>query len=192
MTFAETKAFALKTRPDYRAQQERESASRLSSSAAKLERLPSVAAFGDYGSIGTGFDNALPTRTAGVSVRVPLFDGGRRDARRAEAASQLRAEQVRSNDLKEQIELDIRLALDDLRSADAQVNVANEGLQLSENELNQARRRYDTGVANGLEVTDAQTRLERARDNQTTALYKYNLARIALAQAIGNLRSILQ
>ena len=48
-----------------------------------------------------------------------------------------------------------------------QVKVAQEGLELADNELAQARRRYEAGVANSLEVTDAQTRLERARDNQT-------------------------
>ena len=40
-------------------------------------------------------------------------------------------------------------------------------------------------MAASLEVTDAQTRLERARDNQTAALYNYNVARIDLAQAMG-------
>ena len=40
-------------------------------------------------------------------------------------------------------------------------------------------------MANSLEVTDAQTRLERARDNQTAALYLYNLAKVDLAQATG-------
>ena len=69
------------------------------------------------------------------------------------------------------------------------MKVAREGLQLSENELAQARRRYDAGVAYGLEVTDAQTRLERARDNQTEALYNYNLARIDLENAMGQVRS---
>ena len=118
-------------------------------------------------------------------MKVPLFDGGRRDARRAESASQYRAEKVRTSDLKEQIELDVRLALDALRSADDQVKVAKEGLDLADNELTQARRRYEAGVTNSLEVTDAQTRLERARDNQTAALYNYNLARIDLAQAMG-------
>ena len=44
-------------------------------------------------------------------------------------------------------------------------------------------RRYDAGVAGSLEVTDAQTRLERARDNQTAALFQYNVARVDLAQA---------
>ncbi len=37
-------------------------------------------------------------------------------------------------------------------------------------------------------MTDAQTRLERARDNETQALYNYNVARIDLAQAMGNMR----
>jgi outer membrane protein len=192
VTIEQAKALALKQRPDYQAQQERESTARLSASATRLERLPTVAAFGDYGSSGTGFDNSVPTRTYGIGVRVPIFDGGRRDARRAESASQWRAEKVRTNDLKEQIELDVRLALDALHSAGEQVKVAGEGLELAGNELAQARRRYEGGVAAGLEVTDAQTRLARARDNQTTALYGYNVARIDLAQAMGAVRRMVE
>ena len=125
-------------------------------------------------------------------MKVPIFDGGRRDARREESASQYRAETVRTNDLKEQIELDVRLALDGLQSAEQEVTVAQEGQDLANNELTQARRRYDAGVAVGVEVTDAQTRLERARDNRTDALYSYNLARLDLAQAMGRVRSMLQ
>jgi outer membrane protein TolC len=192
VTIEQAKAQALKERPDLKAQQEREANARMAASATKMERLPTVAAFGDYGSIGTGFDSALPTRTYGVSLRVPVFDGGRRDARRAESASQYHSEKVRTNDLKEQIELDVRLALDGLESAEQQVKVAKEGLELADNELTQARRRYDAGVAIGVEVTDAQTRLERARDNQTEALYNYNVARIDLAQATGKVRSMVQ
>jgi outer membrane protein TolC len=79
-----------------------------------------------------------------------------------------------------------------LKSADDEVKVAKDGLSLSEDELTQARRRYDAGVAIGVEVTDAQTRLERARDNQTEALYLYNLARLDLAQAMGKIRSLVQ
>ena len=192
VTMEQARAQALKERPDLKAQQEREANARMTASATKMERLPSVAAFGDYGAIGPGFDNALPTRTYGISLRVPVFDGGRRDARRAESASQYRSEKVRTNDLKEQIELDVRLALDGLESAEQQVKVAKEGLELSENELTQARRRVDAGVAIGVEVTDAQTRLERARDNQTAALYNYNVARIDLAQSMGKVRSMVQ
>jgi outer membrane protein TolC len=191
-TLEQARAKALKERPDYRAQQEHEASARLEASATKLERLPSIATFGDYGSIGTSVNSALPTRTFGLVLRVPVFDGGRRDARRAEAFSQYRAEKIKTNDLKDQIELDVRLALDSLQSADEQVKVARDGLSLAENELAQARRRYTAGVANSLEVTDAQTRLERARDNQTAGLYNYNAARIDLTQALGAIRTTLQ
>jgi len=192
VTIEKAKEMALGARPDYQAQRQREDTARLSSSATSMERLPSVSAFGDYGSNGPGFYNAVPTRTIGISVRVPIFDGGRRQARLAESESQYRAEKVRTNDLKEQIELDVRLALDALASAEDEVQVAREGLDLAENELTQARRRYDAGVAINLEVTDAQTRLERARENQTAALFNHNLARIDLAQAMGMVRQAIQ
>ena len=186
------RADAIELRADLRAQQERERNASLSASATKLERLPSVSAFGDYGSSGTALNNSLPTRVIGVSMRVPIFDGGKREARRAESASGFRQEQIRTRDLREQIQLDVQLALDSLRSAEDQVKVAEEGLTLSENELAQARRRYDAGVANSLEVTDAQTRLARARDNRISALFSYNQARIDLGQATGAIRRMIQ
>jgi outer membrane protein len=192
ITLDRAKAQALADRPDLKAQQEREISTRLSASATKLERVPSFSVFGDYGVVSSYLDEGLPTRAVGVNIRIPIFDGGRMDARRAEAASQYRAEMVRTKELREQIELDVRLALDALHSAEEQVKVAREGLQLAENELAQARRRYDAGVAFSLEVTDAQTRLERARDNQTAALYNYNLARIDLEEAMGHVRSKVQ
>jgi outer membrane protein len=188
----QAKANALETRWDYKAQLERQDNARLASSAVKMERLPSVSTFANYGSIGSGFNSALPTREYGVSLRVPIFDGGRREGKRAESESQLRQERIRSSDLKDQIDLDVRLAVDALQSAEDEVKVAAEGLTLAENELAQARRRVDAGVAISLEVTDAQTRLSRARDNQTAALFHHAQARIDLGQATGTLRRFLQ
>ncbi|MEK7408764.1 MAG: TolC family protein [Acidobacteriota bacterium] len=183
---------ALQSRSDLAAQQRREESARLSSSAASFERLPSLVGFADYGSIGASINHGLPTRTYGVSVRLPLYDGGRRGARRQENLAAWRQEQIRTRDLREQIELAIRVALDALRSAADQVKVAEEGLALAESELAQARRRFEAGVTSSLEVTDAQTRLQRARDNQIAALFQHNLARLDLAQAMGTLRETIQ
>ncbi len=188
----EAVAQALAARPDWKAQKTREENARLSYSAVKFERLPSVAAFGDYGTIGTGIDAASPTRTYGIQLRLPIFDGGRRDARRVESSSQLRQEEIRSRDLRQQLELEIRLALDSLHSAQDQLTVATEGLQQSEREVEQAQRRYAAGVANSLEPVDAETRLARARDNRISALLAYNIARVNLAQAMGAIRQFVQ
>jgi outer membrane protein TolC len=188
---SEAMAVAGKSRSDLKAQLEREKSAKLTYSSVSMERLPSLSAFGDYGSSGPAIDSSLPTRTYGVSLKVPLWDGGKRDGRRAEGFSQYRQEQIRTRDLKLQIELDVRVALDSLRSAEGQVAAARDGLQLSEQELAQAERRYKAGVATGVEVTDAQTRLQRARDNQIAALYGYNVARIDAATAMGVIQTSL-
>ncbi len=194
VTLEQARAEALKNRPDLKAEAHRETAARLNANAVKLERLPSFGMFADYGT--TGGDgittSLLPTRDYGFALRVPIFDGGRRDARRAEAASQFRQERAKNNDLHEQVELEIRTSLDSLHSAEEQYQVAQEGFSLAESELNQARRRYAAGVASSLEVTDSQTRMERARDNRISALFAYNAARIDLGKAMGNLQSMIQ
>jgi outer membrane protein TolC len=178
-------------RAELKAQAKREEVARLNYGSVKAERLPSISAFGNYGSIGQEIIGAIPTRTYGISLKVPVFDGGRRDARRAEGLSQLRQEQIRTRDAKQQVDLEVRLALDSIASAASQVETAQEGLGLAENELAQARRRYEGGVANSIEVTDAQTRLDRARDNRIAALYNYNLARLDLATATGSIAEYL-
>jgi outer membrane protein TolC len=183
---------ALDARADWKAQQKRETTARLSLSATRLERIPSVNLFADYGSIGTGIDNALPTRTYGFTVRVPVFDGGRRDARRGESSSVLRQEQIRTRDLRAQIEMEIRIALASLQSASEQVKTSEEGFALAQDELARAERRYKSGFGSSIEVTDAQTRVERARENRIAALFNHNLARIDLSSALGTLEDFIR
>jgi outer membrane protein len=184
-------ADARKARAELKAQKDHEDAARLNYSSVRAERLPSLGSSANYGSIGSSLIGAQPTYTLAISLKVPLYDGGRRDARRAESLSQYRQEQTRTRDLQDQVELNVRLAFDSVRSAAAEVDAARDGVQLSEQELAQAQRRYQAGVTNSVEVTDAQTRLDRARDNQINALYDYNVARIDLATATGKIREFV-
>jgi outer membrane protein len=183
---------ARKGRSDLKAQEQHQQTARMNYSAVEAERLPSISAYGDYGTIGNEIVGAHPTHTIGVQLKVPLYDGGRRSSRKHESLLQVREEEIRTRDLQSQVELDVRLALDSLHSADSQVKTAGEGLTLAQSELEQAQRRYQAGVANSLEVTDAQTRLDRARDNQVDALYNYNLARLDLATATGAIQEYVQ
>jgi outer membrane protein TolC len=183
---------ALDGRQDLKAQQKRELVASLNMKSIAAERLPSLGLAGDYGAIGNGGDNMLPTRSIGVSLRVPIFDGGRREARRAESGVVQRQERLRAEDLAKQVQLEVRLAFNNLKSTRDQIASAKQGLELSENELAQAQRRFAAGVANSLELTDAQTRLARARDNHLTALYQFNLARIDLAAATGAIQEAVQ
>jgi outer membrane protein TolC len=187
-TIEDALADARKLRAELKAQRDRELSARLNYASVKAERLPSLAASANYGSIGPELIGAQPTYDYGLSIRVPVWDGGRRDARREESLSQYRQEKTRTRDLEQQVELDVRLAFDSIASAATEVATARDGGDLSEKELAQAKRRYQGGVANSLEVTDAQTRLDRARDNLIIALYDYNVARIDLATATGKIQ----
>jgi outer membrane protein TolC len=179
-------------RVELRAQRQREAVARMNTGAVDAERLPTVAAFGDYGGIGQPQIGLAATHTVGATVTLPIFDGGRRSARRAESSTQLRTEQLRTRDLEQQIELEVRLALENLRSAETLVASAREGLGLAQNEVEQAQRRYRAGVGVPLEVTDAQARLDRARDTEIQALYAYNVARLDLSVSTGHIQEFIQ
>ena len=191
-TLEQAIAEALQSRSDYHELELRQERARLNYSAVTLEQLPSVEGFADFGSLGSGLNHALPTYSYGFQVRIPVFDGRDRAARRAVARVSMREEHINAADFRQQIELDVRLAFQSLRSGELQVKVAQEGLALAEDELAHARRRYQAEVGRDLEVADAQDRLARARDNQTEALFNYGLARIDLYAAMGTIRRMLQ
>jgi outer membrane protein TolC len=63
-------------------------------------------------------------------------------------------------------------------------------VDLAQQEVTQARDRFQAGVANNIEVITAQDELSRANDNQIGALYRYNQARADLAHATGQMESL--
>jgi outer membrane protein TolC len=70
------------------------------------------------------------------------------------------------------------------------VDVANQAVGLANEEVTQARDRFQAGVANNIEVVTAQDALARANDNQIVALYRYNQARADLARATGQMEAV--
>jgi outer membrane protein TolC len=175
---------ALKSRADFRLHQNRMDVARLDDSAAKLERMPSVLGYADYGDL-----SGVQTHTVGVALRIPLFDGGRMDSDRAQTQALIRQEKIRDTELRNRVELEIRQALATLASAKNQVQVAEQAVALAEDELARARHRYEAGITNSLEVVDAETRLENARNDRVAALFNSTAAAIDLAQAMGTIKT---
>ena len=80
----------------------------------------------------------------------------------------------------------MRTALLDIQSAADQVAVAESNLQLANQTLEQARDRFSAGVADTIEVVQAQESVASANDNLISSLYSHNLAKVALARALGS------
>jgi outer membrane protein len=161
--------------------------------AAKFNRLPSLSLIGSYGyATENAFDGQESNVWSGsVAFSMPIFDGLRTRALTNLALSRLRAQELRVRDVKLQIGSELRLATQDARSRFEQVSVAERSLKLAEDELRLAQIRFEQGAADNREVIDAQNQLALAGDNLNEAVYQYNLSRVELARAKGDVRSIL-
>jgi outer membrane protein TolC len=182
---------ARENRAELKAQVTRQKLASLSLSSVTSERIPSLSLNGDYGWIGLKPDDALATRSIGLMLSVPIFDGGQREARISETRSRVRQESIRMEDVSDQITLEVRHALLTLDSSTQQVSVAEKGIELAMKELTFARDRFAAGLATNIEVTNAQTSVARARDNLIEALFRFNASRINLARAKGEIEKIL-
>ncbi len=181
---------ALSVRQEWKALESQIKAAEYQKKASQDSRLPSLRFDGDFAYVGTSGNTTLPTYTYQASVNMPLFTGGRIHAETVRADLEIKKLEQQKDDLRNQIALDVKTALLNLQSARNEVQVANLGVQLSKEEVDQARDRFKAGVANNIEVIQAQDSLSRANDNQIVALYRFNQARADLARGIGQMEKV--
>lgn len=176
---------AYSSRADYAAARlQVESAERFRS-AATAEHLPSIDFAGNYGAAGVNVGNSHGVFQVGATLAIPIFAGGRAHADTLEAEATLRQNRQQLDNLRGQIDYDVRSALLDLAAAADQVNVARSSLDLASQTLEQARDRFTAGVADNLEVVQAQDSVASANENYINSLYAHNVAKLSLARAIG-------
>ena len=116
---------------------------------------------------------------------VPIYTGERARAEILEADSLLEERRAEASNLRDQIEQEIRTANLDIRAAAEQVRVAEGARDLAQQQLTQAQDRFSAGVANGLEVTQAQEAVAGAEENYISSVYALNVAEATLARAMG-------
>jgi outer membrane protein TolC len=180
---------AFANRPEMQAQASEERIALLQRKSAQDERAPKVDFSGDWQYQGARFNNGIPTYTYELGFNLPLFTSGRIHAEIAKAGlEEQRIEQNRRL-LEARIVREVKSALDELDAARSNVEVANLGLQLANDEVAQAERRFAAGVTTNVEVVTAQDALARANSNQIDALYRLNQSRVNLAQAMGEVQN---
>jgi outer membrane protein TolC/ABC-type transporter Mla MlaB component len=181
---------ALSERQEWKALQEQLKAAGYQKKASRDSRLPTLNFTGNWAYEGSSSTTGIPTYNYQAGVSVPIFTGGRIRAEIVKADLEVQKLEQQEDDLRNQIALDVKTALINLDSARNQVTVANLGVQLSKEEVDQARDRFKAGVANNIEVIQAQDSLARANDNQIAALYRFNQARADYARSVGQMEKV--
>jgi len=177
---------AYEHRPDLLAAKTRVAAAQFTLRSAKAERYPTVTANAYYGDQGLRlFTNSHGVFNITGSVQFNIFDGGRIKADILENDAELRNRRNEFENLRGQVDFEVRSALLDLRSANDQVDVAKSNMQLANETLKQSRDRFTAGVTNTVEVVQAQQSVADADENLISAQFQYNLAKVELARALG-------
>jgi outer membrane protein TolC len=174
------------TRPDYLAAKAQVRAAELARQAAAAENYPSLSTAMNYGDIGSpNFGTSHETFSFAVTLNIPLFQGSRVRADKLQALSALEQRKAELADLGGQIDDQVRTVFFNLKSSSDLVAVAESNIDLANQTLAQAQDRFRAGIADNLEVVQAQESVASANQSYIASLYAYNLAKISLARAIG-------
>jgi len=186
ITVEEALRRAYASRSDFQAALADVRAAEFSRKAAAAGHLPSLSFSADYGLAGT-YPN---TTTHGVfdvrgTLAIPIFAGGRTHGEVLEADARLAQNRQRLENLRGQIDAEVRTALLNIESAEQQVAVAQSNIELAGQTLAQARDRFAAGVTDTVEVVQAQEAVASAQESYISSLYLDNYAKISLARALG-------
>jgi len=176
---------AYTSRSDYRAANADVRAAELSRKAAVAGYFPSLSFAADYGTGGAHPSDATRVYDVRGTLSIPIFTGNRvhGDIQQADARLEKAREQL--DNLRAQIEADVRTALLNVESAAEQVKVARSNIDLADQTLTQSRDRFTAGVTDTVEVVQSQEAVANAHDQFISSLYKYNFAKISLIRAVG-------
>jgi outer membrane protein TolC len=176
---------AYQSRSDLQAALQRMKGAEQTLSAARGERYPVLAANGSYTELATTFAHLHPNFDVEAGVSVPVFTGGRIKGDITQAEGALRQRKAEAENIRGQIDYDVRTALLNLSAAREQVDVTRRNVDLANENLDRSRERFTAGVTDSVEVVQAEQSLASANDQFITSVYDHSLAKLALARALG-------
>ncbi len=181
----------------------------LSRNAVRNALLPSVALIGFYGGSGlaglqnplstelsnappdyagalrTAFNNTSPDYYVGLSVNIPIRNRvGKSDQYRAELEA--RQSELRSQQLKKQIRIEVRNAQYTLEQSEARVVSARKGRDVAQKTFEITAKEQELGAGSNFQTLTAQRDLAVAESALVAALTAYQKAKIELQRTVGS------
>ncbi len=125
--------------------------------------------------------------SAGVSLNFPLYEGGLRKAEVSEAKARERQSELAFEDVKKSVFIEVENAYLDYVTQKGILKSLTDQLSFARDNYNAVSRQYDFGVANSIDVIDANSLLITAERQLTDATYGYELSILRIKRATGTL-----
>ena len=176
---------ALKQRKDLAAAAETVKGAESAKKAAWAEQLPVASFNGDFGDLGTTPGHSHSTYTATGEISAPILQIAKTRGDALVAGAQADQAKARLSDQMQQVNADVRDSILDIQSAAKLVDATKSNADLALEALKEAQQRFGVGVDTSLSVSQALAASEQANDQYISALYQHNVAKLALARALG-------
>lgn len=181
-------AQARRHRPDLAAAEAQTKAAQAAVTAARAAGRPSISASASYSyDRYSGFGGPSRGSSIGLSLSVPLFSGFTTHYRVQAAQAQETASAAQQDNVRLQVALDVWQAYQALLSNTQAVQSSEDLLASASASQDVALGRYKAGVGNILDLISAQASYASAQQQHVQAVYNWNIARVSLARAMGQL-----
>jgi outer membrane protein TolC len=137
--------------------------------------------------------SGMPWRTdwsAGINVRIPIFDGLRRNAELDRARVELSNARLQLAQLREGVQIQYQHAIGERRRAQEEISARQQTVTQAQRVYDLTVLRYERGLATQLEVSDARLALLQARTNLAQALSDFYVAEATVNRATGGTATI--
>lgn len=137
---------------------------------------------------GTPFRNLrwTPYSSIGLTLSIPLFEGGQRYSRVKQAKIQAAELRLQRENLERSISSQVTLAIDNINVNVKQIASCSESVAEAERAHDIMARSFEIGAASYLDLRDSELALTRARLTRFQAIYNFLVANSELELLLGN------
>lgn len=129
--------------------------------------------------------------TIGVSIAIPLFDRWKTQHAETQAKINRNKEQIAQEQLSRQVGIEVKNAVQNLRTAAKQIEVAESQVRYARQALAASEERYNVGVATLVDLSATRKLAVEAQYGRIKAMYDLLLQQVGIAYAQGDAAAML-
>ncbi|MBK6933433.1 MAG: TolC family protein [Saprospirales bacterium] len=127
----------------------------------------------------------IPSAIAGISVQIPIWDGGANAARHERAIIAAQAIDAQQQLLENAFDLEIETARKQYLNASERVGSQQQNLELAQRIYNTTQTKYKAGVGSSFELVSAEQQLYAAQQALMNAQFDLLTAKVTIRKALG-------
>lgn len=158
----------------------------------KMSLLPTLALVANYNwtssTNGAPFKNIMwnPYSVVGLTLSVPIFQGGQRYSRIKQASIQVQEMKWQRENLERTLNMQVDVAIDNIQMNVKQIATSSESVAQADKAHTIMEKSFEIGAASYLDLRDSELALTRARLAYYQSIYNYLVANSNLELLLGN------